>query len=118
MSGTLVPSATKCAPFSYQCSTASTTRCRSGLPTWWGKAYLFSADAGLGGCRVLYLDLDTVRPAERSAARLDGQHKQESHVRRLSDHQRGLRLLIHVSALETLKACSKGVIKRAPKQRL
>eukprot|EP00916_Digyalum_oweni_P015503 GHVL01025439.1.p1 GENE.GHVL01025439.1~~GHVL01025439.1.p1 ORF type:complete len:398 (+),score=85.37 GHVL01025439.1:671-1864(+) len=37
------------------------TRC---LPThferWWGKAYLFSAESGLHGKRVLYIDLDTV----------------------------------------------------------
>lgn len=31
-----------------------------GLPLWWGKAHLFSEEAGLDGRRVLYLDLDQV----------------------------------------------------------
>ena len=31
-----------------------------GFPLWWGKAYLFSEDAGLDGQRVLFLDLDQV----------------------------------------------------------
>ncbi|CAK0865317.1 unnamed protein product [Prorocentrum cordatum] len=31
-----------------------------GLPLWWGKAHLFSEEAGLDGHRVLYLDLDQV----------------------------------------------------------
>merc|ERR1711862_179120 len=31
-----------------------------GLPLWWGKAYLFSSEAGLDGHRVLFLDLDQV----------------------------------------------------------
>ena len=30
------------------------------LPLWWGKAYLFSEEAGLDGHRVLFLDLDQV----------------------------------------------------------
>ncbi|CAE7488727.1 unnamed protein product [Symbiodinium microadriaticum] len=30
------------------------------LPLWWGKAYLFSEEAGLDGNRVLFLDLDQV----------------------------------------------------------
>lgn len=32
----------------------------SGLPLWWGKAYLFSEEAGLDGHRSLFLDLDQV----------------------------------------------------------
>lgn len=32
----------------------------SGLPLWWGKAYLFSEEAGLDGNRCLFLDLDQV----------------------------------------------------------
>lgn len=32
----------------------------SGLPLWWGKAYLFSEEAGLDGRRCLFLDLDQV----------------------------------------------------------
>eukprot|EP00971_Amphidinium_carterae_P010267 202841-Amphidinium_carterae.2 len=32
----------------------------SSLKLWWGKAYLFSEEAGLDGHRVLFLDLDQV----------------------------------------------------------